>query len=112
MPGRVWTGFGDRGSEIGDRVAARTGLFPKAVGEQAKTISPRSPIANLQLTNEDIMPTTPRVVARLTAPIAAVSVLLLALAIVAAWYVRDMQERASGPIAMSVASVTAAQELE
>ena len=54
----------------------------------------------------------PRVVARLTAPIAAVSVLLVGLAIIAAWYVRDMQERASGPIAASVASVTAAQELE
>jgi two-component system sensor histidine kinase HydH len=52
---------------------------------------------------------TPRVVA---APIAAVSVLLLVLAIVAAWLVRDMQERASGPIATSVASMTAAQELE
>lgn len=54
----------------------------------------------------------PRVVARLTAPIAVVSVLLLGLAIIAAWYVRDMQQRASGPIAASVASVTAAQELE
>src|SRR5438132_918445 len=55
---------------------------------------------------------TPRVMTRLAAPIAAVSVLLLALAIVAAWYVHDMQERATGPIASSVASVTAAQELE
>ncbi len=55
---------------------------------------------------------TPRVVARLTAPIAAVSILLLALAIVAAWYIQDMQARSSGPIASSVASVTAAQELE
>ncbi len=54
----------------------------------------------------------PRVVARLAAPIAGVSVLLLALSVVAAWSVRDMQERASGPIAMSVTSVTAAQELE
>jgi signal transduction histidine kinase len=55
---------------------------------------------------------TPRIVTRLTVPIAAVSVLLLALAVVAAWYIRDMQERASGPIARSVASMTAAQELE
>lgn len=53
-----------------------------------------------------------RLMARLTAPIAAVSGLLLVLAIAAAWYVRDMQERASGPIATSVASVIAAQELE
>ncbi|MCS7021160.1 MAG: ATP-binding protein [Gemmataceae bacterium] len=50
--------------------------------------------------------------ARLTAPIAALSVLLLVLAVVAAWYVQDMQARASGPIANSVASVTAAQEFE
>lgn len=52
------------------------------------------------------------VVARLTAPITALSVLLLVLAVVAAWYVQDMQARASGPIASSVASVTAAQEFE
>lgn len=55
---------------------------------------------------------TPRQVTRLTVPIAAVSVLLLILAIAAAWSVRDMQARASGPIASSVFSVTAAQELE
>jgi signal transduction histidine kinase len=55
---------------------------------------------------------TPRVVARLAAPIAGVSVLLLALSVVAAWYVHDIQDRASGPIAMSVESVRAAQELE
>jgi two-component system, NtrC family, sensor histidine kinase HydH len=55
---------------------------------------------------------TPRIVTRLTVPIAAVSVLLLGLAVVAAWYIQDMQERASGPIARSVASMTAAQELE
>lgn len=55
---------------------------------------------------------TSRVVTRLTVPIAAVSVLLLILAVVAAWYVHDMQERSSGPIATSVASVIAAQELE
>ncbi|MBA4186778.1 MAG: histidine kinase [Planctomycetaceae bacterium] len=51
-------------------------------------------------------------VTRLAAPIAAVSVLLLGLSVVAAWSIWDMQERASGPIALSVASVTAAQELE
>src|SRR5262245_61182856 len=55
---------------------------------------------------------TSREVRRLTAPIATLSVLLLTLTAVAAWYVHDMQERASGPIATSVASVTAAQELE
>jgi two-component system sensor histidine kinase HydH len=55
---------------------------------------------------------TSHVVTRLTAPIATLSVLLLALTVVAAWYVHDMQERASGPIATSVSSVTAAQELE
>ncbi len=52
------------------------------------------------------------IVTRLAAPIAAVSVLLLTLSVVAAWNVWDMQERASGPIASSVSSVTAAQELE
>jgi signal transduction histidine kinase len=55
---------------------------------------------------------TPRIVTRLTVPIAAVSALLLGLAVVAAWYIQDMQERASGPIASSVASMTAARELE
>ena len=45
--------------------------------------------------------------ARLTAPIAVVSGLLLVLAIAAAWYVRDMQQRASGPIANSAHSVIA-----
>jgi len=50
--------------------------------------------------------------AQLTAPVAGLSVLLLGLAVVAAWYVQDMQARASGPIANSVASVTAAQEFE
>jgi signal transduction histidine kinase len=36
----------------------------------------------------------------------------LVLAVVAAWYIQDMQERASGPIASSVASMSAARELE
>lgn len=53
-----------------------------------------------------------RLATRIAAPVAVLSVLLLALSVVAAWYVRDMQDRASGPIATSVASVTAAQELE
>ncbi|WP_439623858.1 sensor histidine kinase [Gemmata sp.] len=55
---------------------------------------------------------TNQTVTRVAAPIAALSALLLVLSVVAAWYVWDMQERASGPIASSVASVTAAQELE
>lgn len=54
----------------------------------------------------------PRLVTRLTVPIAAVSALLLGLAVVAAWYIQDMEKRASGPIANCVASMTAAQELE
>src|ERR1700722_9845802 len=55
---------------------------------------------------------TSRIVTRLTIPIAAVSALLLGLAVVSAWYIQDMQERASGPIVSSVASMTAARELE
>jgi two-component system sensor histidine kinase HydH len=55
---------------------------------------------------------TPRIVTRLTVPIAAVSALLLGLAVVAAYYIQNMQERASGPIARSVASMMAARELE
>jgi signal transduction histidine kinase len=55
---------------------------------------------------------TPRIVTRLTFPIAAVSALLLGLAVVAAWYIQDMERRSSGPIANCVASMTAAQELE
>lgn len=55
---------------------------------------------------------TPRIATRLTIPIAVVSVLLLGLAVVAAWYIQEIQERASGPIASSVASMNAAQELE
>lgn len=55
---------------------------------------------------------TTRIVNRITIAIAAVSVLLLGLAIVTARYIQKMQERASGPIASCVASMTAAQELE
>src|SRR5580698_10165179 len=58
------------------------------------------------------MPMTPRIVTRLTVPIAAVSALLLGLAVVAAWYIQDMQQRASGPIACSVTSMRSARELE
>lgn len=55
---------------------------------------------------------SPRVVARLTAPLAVVSLLLLVSAVGAAWYVRHLQQTVAGPIATSVASVRAAQELE
>jgi two-component system sensor histidine kinase HydH len=49
---------------------------------------------------------------RLTAPLAAVSLLLLVLAGGAAWYVRDMQRTTSELLASNVTSVRAAQELE
>ncbi len=55
---------------------------------------------------------TPQYVGRLTAPVAFLSGMMLVVAIGAAWYVRDMQRRLSGPITVSVASMTAAQELE
>jgi two-component system, NtrC family, sensor histidine kinase HydH len=54
----------------------------------------------------------PRLVNRLTAPLAAVSVLLLIIAIGAAKYVRDLQASVSGPIANSIKSMLAAQSLE
>ncbi len=53
-----------------------------------------------------------RLVARLTAPVVAVSVLLVAVAIGAAWYARDSQRRVSEMLDSHVASVLAAQELE
>src|SRR5687768_13425122 len=53
-----------------------------------------------------------RLMTRLTAPIAAVSLLLLVIACGSAWYVRNLQQTVAGPIATSVASVRAAQELE
>lgn len=53
-----------------------------------------------------------RLVARLTAPIAAVSVLLIAVAVGAAWYARDSQQNVSVMLDNHVASVHAAQELE
>lgn len=51
-------------------------------------------------------------VGRLTAPVTALSVTLLVTAFGAAWYVRDMQIRLSGPITASVSSMSAAHELE
>ncbi|AMV27181.1 Sporulation kinase A [Gemmata sp. SH-PL17] len=53
-----------------------------------------------------------RIVARLTAPVAAVSVLLVAVAVSAAWYARDSQRNVSVMLDNHVASVHAAQELE
>lgn len=54
----------------------------------------------------------PRLIARLTAPIVAVSVLLVAVAVSAAWYARDSQKNVSVMLDSHVASVHAAQELE
>ncbi|MBP3955531.1 histidine kinase [Gemmata sp. G18] len=53
-----------------------------------------------------------RIVARLTAPVVAVSVLLVAVAVSAAWYARDSQRNVSVMLDNHVASVHAAQELE
>lgn len=53
-----------------------------------------------------------RLVARLTAPVIAVSAVLILVALAAAWYVRDSQRTFSTVIASNVASVQAAQELE
>ena len=53
-----------------------------------------------------------RLVARLTAPVIAVSAVLILVALAAAWYVRDSQQTLSRVIASNVASVQAAQELE
>lgn len=53
-----------------------------------------------------------RIVARLTAPVAVVSGLLVVVAIGAAWYARDSQRRVSEMLDSHVASVLAAQELE
>ena len=52
------------------------------------------------------------VIARLTVPLAGVSLLLLVIAFGSAWYVRHLQQTVAGPITASVASVRAAQELE
>src|SRR5678815_4176362 len=53
-----------------------------------------------------------RIVARLTAPVIAVSASLIAVALGAAWYVRDSQRSVSVMLGSHVASVRAAQELE
>jgi signal transduction histidine kinase/CHASE3 domain sensor protein len=53
-----------------------------------------------------------RLVARLTAPVIAVSAVLILVALAAAWYVRDSQRTLSTVIASNVTSVQAAQELE
>ena len=54
----------------------------------------------------------PRLIVRLTAPVIAVSGVLILVALAAAWYVRDSQRTLSTVIASNVASVQAAQELE
>jgi signal transduction histidine kinase/CHASE3 domain sensor protein len=53
-----------------------------------------------------------RIVARLTAPVIAVSAFLVVVALGAAWYVRDSQRSVSVMLGGHVASVRAAQELE
>jgi signal transduction histidine kinase len=53
-----------------------------------------------------------RIVARLTAPVVAVSGALIVVALGAAWYVRDSQRGVSVMLDSHVASVRAAQELE
>ena len=53
-----------------------------------------------------------RVLARLTAPIVAVSGLLIVIAFGAAWYVRDSQRTVSVMVGSHVASMRAAQDLE
>src|SRR5262245_35183726 len=53
-----------------------------------------------------------RLVVRMTAPITAISVLLLAIGVVAAWYVHRLQKQTSYVLALNVASVRAAEELE
>ena len=52
----------------------------------------------------------PRLIVRLTAPVIAVSGVLILVALAAAWYVRDSQRTLSTVIASNVASVQAAQE--
>lgn len=55
---------------------------------------------------------TPSLIGRLTAPVAALALLLLVLAVGSAWYVHNLQKSASELIASNVASMQAAQELE
>jgi len=54
----------------------------------------------------------PRVWTGIAAPVAAVSVLLLVVAVGTAWYVRNMQATTAGMLAENVTSMRAAQELE
>ncbi|HYH66316.1 MAG TPA: histidine kinase, partial [Urbifossiella sp.] len=54
----------------------------------------------------------PRVWTGIAAPVAAVSVLLLVVAVGTAWYVRDMQANTAAMLAENVTSMRAAQELE
>lgn len=54
----------------------------------------------------------PRLMARLTAPIAVVSLVLLTIALGAAWYIHSTQKAVSGLFANHVASVRSSQDLE
>ncbi len=54
----------------------------------------------------------PRVWTGVAAPIAAVSVMLLVIAVGAAWYIRNMQQSVAAMLADNVNSMRAAQELE
>jgi len=48
----------------------------------------------------------------MTAPVVGVSILLLAVGVIAAWYVQRMQRNASDVLALNVGSMRAAEELE
>src|SRR4029078_4566217 len=54
----------------------------------------------------------PRIWTGLAAPVAAVSALLLVIAVGSAWYIRTMQESGAAAVAADVSSMRAAQELE
>lgn len=54
----------------------------------------------------------PRIWTGLAAPVAAVSGLLLVIAVGSAWYIRSLQESVAAAVAQTVNSVRAAQELE
>jgi signal transduction histidine kinase len=55
---------------------------------------------------------TPRIIGRLTAPVAVLAILLLVMAIGSAWYVRNVQISGFHQMANHVESVRSAQELE
>jgi signal transduction histidine kinase len=55
---------------------------------------------------------TPRLIGRITAPVALLAGLLLIIAVATAWYIRNVQKNVSTTMAKNVASVRAAQELE